>query len=362
MKIPFVDLKAQYLSIKREIDESIQGCVDATSFVGGHSVSKFEDSFAKYIGVDHCIGCANGSDALEIALKVAGVGSGDEVIVPALSWISTAGAVNNVGAEPIFVDVVEDERTIDPLLIESKITDKTKAIIPVHLYGLPARMDEIMRIASSNGLIVIEDCAQAHGAAINGQKTGTFGQLATFSFYPGKNLGAYGDAGCIVTNDTSYASSCRRHTNHGQLDRHDHQMIGRNSRMDAIQAAILSVKLGYLEEWTAKRIQLAGIYQASLKNVITPSIPENYRHVFHIYAVASDKRDLLKKTFKEAQYGFGLHYPVPLPFLPAYKYKGHVKGEFPISEKLSNTLISIPIYAELEADQLDCVVELMNNL
>ncbi|MEM9339621.1 MAG: DegT/DnrJ/EryC1/StrS family aminotransferase, partial [Bacteroidota bacterium] len=273
MSIPFVDLNAQYQSIKSEVDHAIASVFETTSFIGGEPVRKFEEDFAQYLGANHCVSCANGTDAIEIALKALGVGPGDEVIVPALTWISTAGAVNNVGAAPVFVDVLADERTIDPSLIVPKITDKTRAILPVHLYGLPARMKEIKAIAVKHKLRIIEDCAQAHGAEIDGHKVGTMGDIATFSFYPSKNLGAYGDAGAIVTNDSELAERCKKLSNHGQLVKHDHQIIGRNSGLDAIQAAVLNVKLSYLDEWTKTRGCIASQYDSLLKEVLTPLVP-----------------------------------------------------------------------------------------
>ena len=245
--IPFVDLKVQYESIKEDIDAAIATVIKETSFIGRSVIKNFETDFAKYIGTKHCIGVANGTDAIEIALKALGIGEGDEVIVPALTWISTAGTVNNAGAEPVFADVLEAERTINPDLIEDKITSRTKAIMPVHLYGLPARMNQIMELSKKHNLKIIEDCAQAHGAEINEKRVGTFGDIATFSFYPGKNLGVYGDAGGIVTDDEELAQTCRMLANHGQLSKHDHHIIGRNSRLDTMQAAILKAKLPHLE-------------------------------------------------------------------------------------------------------------------
>jgi len=360
MSVPYADLKAQYLSIKSEIDQAIQDCIDQTAFIGGKMIKAFEDDFRIFSKAEYCVGCANGTDALEIALKALGVGVGDEVIVPASTWISTAGSVNNVGAEPVFVDVLEDERTMNPELIEEKITEKTKAIIPVHLYGLPARMKEIMEIANRHHLKVIEDSAQAHGASIDGKPIGTFGHVATYSFYPGKNLGAYGDAGGITMNDESLAKTCKMMTNHGQVIKHQHEIIGRNSRLDTIQAAILKAKLPYLSEWTEKRIAVANRYRELLKGVKTPSIPEGYRHVFHVFAIQSENRDEVKKRLDEAQIGNTIHYPNPLPHVPSYAYKGHQQGDFPVSEKLCREMISIPIFPEMTEDQIQEVVGVIN--
>lgn len=347
MSVPFVDLKAQYLSIKDEIDEAIQHVLDTTQFIGGQIVKDFEESFADYVGVDHCVSCANGTDSLEMALKALGVGEGDEVIVPALTWISTAEAVNNVGAEPVFVDILQDEFTIDPTLIEDKITSKTKAIIPVHLYGLPARMPEIMAIAKKHNLKILEDCAQAHGASIDGQKVGTFGDISSFSFYPGKNLGAYGDAGAMVTNDSELALRLKQQANHGQLTKHDHRIIGRNSRMDTICAAVLSVKLRHLEKWTEQRIAHARKYTALLQTVQKPVVPEGYRHVYHLYVIQSDNRDELMAKLKAADIGCAIHYPSALPFVEAYKYKSHSTSDFPIASHVTERILSLPMYAEM---------------
>ncbi|WP_420318298.1 DegT/DnrJ/EryC1/StrS family aminotransferase [Ekhidna sp.] len=362
MSVPYVDLKAQYLSINDEIDSAIQECINNTAFIGGYFIEKFEQDFAKYADSMYCVGCANGTDAIEIALKVLGVGPGDEVLVPALTWISTAGAVNNVGAEPVFVDVLEQERTINPSLLEAKITNKTKAIIPVHLYGLPARMNEIMAIADRHGLKVIEDSAQAHGAEINGKKIGSFGHIATFSFYPGKNLGAYGDAGGIITNDEELARTCKMLTNHGQMVKHDHQIIGRNSRLDTMQAAILRAKLPHLESWTEKRIQHSRTYSELLANVQTPFIPDGYRHVFHVFAIQTEKRDELKVKLDESNIGNTVHYPNPLPLVPSYAYKNHSAGDFPVAEKLCREIISIPMYPEMRDDHIQAVADVINGL
>lgn len=360
MSIPFVDLKAQYQSIQSEIDDAIRKVIDQTSFIGGDLIKNFEHGFARFVGTDHCIGVANGTDAIEIALKALGIGPGDQVIVPALTWISTASAVNNVGAEPVFVDVLPDERTMDPDLIEDKITEKTRAIIPVHLYGLPARMDSILSIASKNSLFVIEDCAQSHGAEINGKRVGTFGAIATFSFYPGKNLGAYGDAGAIVTNDEQLATTCRMLSNHGQLSKHDHRIIGRNSRLDTMQAAILKAKLPHIEEWTESRRKVADWYGKKLQKVVIPSVPSGYRHAFHLYVIQSEHRDLLMDKLKAANIGCAIHYPTPLPHLACYTYKGHKKGEFPAAEKLCDQILSLPMFAELMTEEVDWIAEVLN--
>lgn len=360
MNIPFVDLKAQYQSIQEEIDLAIQSVIDQTSFIGGDIINDFERKFAQYVGVNHCVGVANGTDAIEIALKALGIGVGDEVIVPALTWISTAGAVSNVGAEPVFADVTEDTRAIDPDQVVRKISPKTKAIIPVHLYGLPSPMDALLELAAEHDLKVIEDCAQAHGAEFNDKRVGAFGDIATFSFYPGKNLGAYGDAGAIVTNNGDLAKTCKMISNHGQVSKHDHQIIGRNSRLDTLQAAVLSKKLPHLEKWTQDRIRIATWYDQYLTSVEKPVIPKNMRHVFHLYVIESENRDALLKKMKENHIGCAIHYPTPLPHLCSYAYQGNSKGDFPVAEKLCSQILSLPMYAELSESQVREVCNVVN--
>ncbi len=362
MSIPFVDLKAQYLSIKDEMDETIAHVLNSTQFIGGQIVKDFELSFAEYIGIDHCVSCANGTDSLELALQALGIGDGDEVLVPAVTWISTSEAVNNVGAEPIFIDILNDEFTIDPELIEERITSKTKAIIPVHLYGLPARMPEILEIANKYKLKVIEDCAQAHGASIEGKNIGTFGDVASFSFYPGKNLGAYGDAGAVVTKNQEVAENIRQLANHGQLSKHDHKIIGRNSRLDTLQAAVLSVKLRHIENWTKQRIAIADRYKELLETVQNPVTPEGYRHVYHLYVIQSEKRDELMKKMKSEGIGCAIHYPTALPFVEAYSYKNHCQNDFPVATKVTSKILSLPMYAELGKMEIEWIKNVLRVL
>ncbi|WP_370087615.1 DegT/DnrJ/EryC1/StrS family aminotransferase [Ekhidna sp.] len=361
MSVPFTDLKAQYLSIKDEIDEAVFSVINQGSYIQGDIVHQFESNFADYLGAKRCIGVANGTDALEIALKSLGIGIGDEVIVPALSWMSTAGAVSNVGAKPVFVDVLESEKTIDPDGIEIKISNKTKAIIPVHLYGLPARMTDILAIAKKHNLKVVEDCAQAHGAEIDGKRVGTFGDVSAFSFYPTKNLGAYGDAGGIITNDNGIAQTCRMISNYGQMSKHDHQVVGRNSRLDSLQAAILKAKLPHLEKWIDARQQVAAWYADKLSGVVLPIIPQDLRHAFHLFVIQSKDRTSLIKKFDKAEIGYGIHYPTPLPFQKCYADQNHKLGDFPIAEKLCNEVISLPIYPEMKEEWVGRVCEVLNN-
>ena len=363
-KIPFVDLYAQYQSIKQNIDEAITSTIKNTTFIGGKPVQDFEQAFAGFIGVKHTIGCANGTDSIEILLQAYGIGEGDEVIVPAASWISTSEAVSTAGATAVFVDVEEDYFTINPALIEAAITPNTKAIIPVHLYGHPADMPAIMAIAQKNNLIVIEDCAQSHASSINGKLTGTFGHAASFSFYPGKNLGAYGDAGCMATNDDAIAENARMIANHGQKGKHNHIIEGRNSRLDGLQAAILSAKLPYLHQWTNARIALAALYNSSISNLsfTLPKTKENYKHVFHLYVIRSNRRDALKDELNTLGIETAIHYPCALPFLNCYANQNFIAGSFPVAENWANTVLSLPMYAELTHEQLQYVTDALNQL
>jgi len=355
-KIPLVDLNIQYLGIKEEIDNAIIDCINEGIFIKGHRVTEFENSFSKFIGTAFCIGCGNGTDALELILKSLNIGIGDEVIVPALTWIATAEAVNNVGAEPVFVDVDNSNYTIDVGKIEEKITKKTKAIIAVHLYGNPADMSEIMSIADAYELFVVEDCAQAHGAEYFGRKIGTFGIASAFSFFPSKNLGAFGDGGAIVTNNVDIANKARMLSNHGQLQfRHTHSVIGRNSRLDTIQAAVLMVKLPYLDRWNNARRVAANLYLSCLNQnsrIILPQINENKDHVYHLFVIRSKQREKLIEQLTYANIATGIHYPRPLPFLDAYRYKNHKVKDFPVAVELVNEILSIPIFPEIINSQI----------
>lgn len=357
MIVPFVDLNAQYLKIKKDIDGAIKKVLDHSSFVGGSIVTDFEQAFAHYIGLDHCVGCGNGTDAIEIILKALGVGEGDEVIVPACSWISTSEAITTVGAKPVFADVLPNLYTIDPNDIVRKISPKTKGIIPVHLYGLPAEMDEIMEIASAYKLFVLEDCAQAHNARYKGKKVGTFGIASTFSFYPGKNLGAYGDAGAMLTNDTDLADKCRMIGNHGQQGKHNHLEEGRNSRLDTLQAAILSAKLPYLDQWSEERFSRALVYNQHLihNDIMIPIVPDYSKHVFHLYVIQVKQRERIMEALKKKDIQTAIHYPTPLPFLKAYHYLHHVPEDFPVAAQQMDNILSLPMFPELTDEQISYV-------
>lgn len=360
MKVPFVDLGRQYLDIKEDIDSSIQSVIREAAFIGGKYVKHFENLFADYLSMSHCISCANGTDSIEIILTAMGIGQGDEVIVPALSWFSTAEAVSNVGAKPVFVDVNVVSRNIDVESIESSITKRTKAIIPVHLYGNPADMDIVMMIAKKYNLFVIEDCAQAHGAQYKGVQVGTIGHAASFSFYPGKNLGAYGDAGAIVTNDNQIAAVCRQIANHGQEKKHNHLRVGRNSRLDGIHASILSAKLPYLEKWNSERIRVARLYDSLLSPAAgKPAINNIDRHVFHLYVISVSKRDALAEYLSRFGIDTAIHYPTPLPMLKPY-ISDIYENQFPNAVKLTNSILSLPIFPELRNEEVEYVALKVN--
>lgn len=358
--IPFVDLKLQNDQLAEEIQVTLENLIASTSFIGGKPVSDFNTSFSKYLGVDHFIGCANGTDSLEILLEAMGIRDGDEVIVPAFSWISTSEAVSRVGAKPVFVDIHPDHYTIDASLIEQKITPKTKAIIPVHLYGHPADMDPIMDIAERFGLKVLEDCAQAHGATYNDRMIGTIGTCSSFSFYPGKNLGAFGDAGGMGTNDEAIATVAKQIANHGQEKKHTHIREGRNSRLDTIQAAILDIKLKKLDTWNAQRIQVAQWYEEELSqaNIKLPKV--NFgKHVFHLYVIRTQHREVLIEALEKEQIGYAIHYPTALPFLDCYKDRDFNAEDFPEAIAHQNEILSLPMYPGMTREQVALVAEVI---
>jgi dTDP-4-amino-4,6-dideoxygalactose transaminase len=357
MKIPFVDLHAQYLSIKPEIDRAIADVIAQSAYIRGPQVDAFESAWAKTLGLKHCVSCANGTDALYIAMRELGIKPGDEVITTAHSWISTTETITQAGGRVVFCDTDNDTFTINPALIEAKITPRTVGIIPVHLYGQPAGMDAIMAIAKKHKLWVIEDCAQAHLARYQGRLVGTFGNAATFSFYPGKNLGAYGDAGCAVTNDDALADSMATFARHG--GKGEHVMEGINSRMDGLQGAVLNVKLPHLSAWTQARRRVAARYDELLKGVgdiVTPKVAPDRDHVYHLYVIRTKKRDALKKHLADAAIATVLNYPKALPFYPAYAYLGHTPKDFPVAHANQSRILSLPIFPEMTDEMIAYVV------
>ena len=360
MNIPFVDLKSQYLSIKGEIDGAIQSVIEESAFVRGRYVSRFEKEYAQEFGVEHCISCASGTDSLYITLKALGIGFGDEVITTALSWISTSQTISQTGARAVFVDIEEDYFTIDPSRIEEKITGRTRAIIPVHLYGQAADMGSIMSIAKKHQLMVIEDCAQAHFAKYKGRTVGTFGIAGTFSFFPGKNLGAYGDAGAIISRDEQFSTRARMFANHGSLVKHKHEIEGINSRLDGIQAAVLSVKLKRIHEWNNQRRKIGLIYSELLSDIDfanPPLLRKCSEHVYHLYVIRTDKRDSLQEYLTTCGISSGIHYPTALPFLSAYKYLGHKPSDFPIAHRYQSQILSLPMYPEMTNEMCEVVTK-----
>ncbi len=360
MKIPFVDLKAQYTSIKKDIDNAIAQVIEETTFIGGHFVKDFEKDFASLYGVRHVIACANGTDALYILMKMLGVGPGDEVITVANSWISSSETITQAGARPVFVDVHPEYYSLDETKLEAKITTRTKALIAVNLQGQVCNMDAVTAICKNRNIYLIEDCAQSHFSEFKGKRAGLHGIAGSFSFYPGKNLGAYGDAGCMMTNDDALAEKCRMFANHGALKKPDHRIEGINSRLDTIQAAILSAKLPYILSWTEQRIRNAALYDRYLEGIeqITlPKVRPDTKHSFHLYVIRSRQRDALMQFLRDNGIETAIHYPVALPNLPAYSYLGHSPADFPIASQLQQEILSLPMYPELTEEMIAFIAE-----
>src|SRR5437763_7041681 len=362
MKIPFVDLHAQYLMIKQQIDRAIAEVIAESAYIRGRHVDAFEQAWARKLGVKRCVSCANGTDAIYIALRGLGLKRGDEVITSAHSWISTSETITQAGGRVVFCDTDEETFTIDPADIERKITPATVGIVPVHLYGQPADMSAIIAIARKHNLWVIEDCAQAHLASYKGQLVGSFVNVATFSFYPGKNLGAYGDAGCVVTNDDRLADWMTTFARHG--GKGDHVMEGINSRMDGLQAAILNAKLPHLPAWTAARRRVAACYNELLEDVgdvITPTVKSDRDHVYHLYVIRTENRDALREHLSQAGISTVLNYPKALPFYPAYAYLGHVPKNFPAAYFNQSRILSLPIYPEMPEEAITQVANVISH-
>jgi len=361
MKIPLLDLVAQYHSIKEEIDAAILGVLESGHFILGPNVAELESEIATYLGVKHAIGVASGTDALVIALRAAGVEAGNEVIIPSFSFFATAGAIMTIGAHPVFIDITPDTYLIDTTTIEAKITAKTKAIMPVHLYGQPADMDEILTIANKYGLKVIEDNAQAIGAVYGGKKTAAIGDVGCLSFFPSKNLGAYGDGGMVTTNDDGVAEKVRMLRTHGWKKKYFPEELGYNSRLDEIQAAVLRVKLKYLETWNMRRVEIARAYSKCLGELglRTPVEAPNRTHVYHLYMVGFDNRDAVQQALKGAGIASEVYYPQPLHLAkPSHKY-GMGAGQYPVAEQCSQSLLALPVYPDMTATQIEEVLSVI---
>lgn len=362
MNVPFVSFKPMEKELDADLRAAFERVLENSWYIGGKEDAAFEAAFAAYCGVGHCIGCGNGLDALMLALKALGIGEGDEVLVPSNTYIATALAVSYVGATPVFVEPDIQTYNIDPTRIEEKITPRTKAIMPVHLYGLPCDMDPIMAVAEKHHLWVVEDCAQAHGATYKGRKVGTFGHVAGFSFYPGKNLGALGDAGAAVTNDPVLAEKIRHLGNYGSDYKYHHIYKGYNSRLDELQAAFLSAKLPHLDRMTAERQQIAERYLHEVRNpkIVLPVVEEGNTHVWHVFAVRCEERDALAAYLVEKGIGVNKHYPIPMHLQMAYEELGIRRGELPIAEEISETQLSLPLYYGMTEKEVAYVIAALN--
>jgi dTDP-4-amino-4,6-dideoxygalactose transaminase len=360
--IKFLDLKKQYQSIKEEIDQAIKNVINDSAYIGGKYVKEFEDSFAQYIGVKNCIGVGNGTDALEIAIEALNLPKGSEIIVPANSFIASSEAVTRTGHKVVFADVCRDTYVLSLEDVQKRINAKTAAIIAVHLYGHPCDMDGLLRMAKENNLKIIEDCAQAHGAQYKGTSIGGIGDIAAFSFYPGKNLGAYGDGGAIVTNNDELAKKSRMIANHGRVGKYDHVFEGRNSRLDGLQAAVLSVKLKHLDSWISKRIEIADLYLRELSKIDDLILPKRMnwaKQAYHLFVIRSNHRDDLKDFLSECGIQTGIHYPTALPKMSAYQHlEIKFNGEFSLSS--DTTLLSLPIGEHLELSDIRKVINTIN--
>jgi dTDP-4-amino-4,6-dideoxygalactose transaminase len=357
MKIPLVDLKANYDSIKGEIDSIIKQTIDNSSFIMGAPVKEFDKNWAEYCNSQFSFGVANGTEAIRLSLLALDIKQGDEVITSPNTFIATTEAISAVGATPVFVDIDESTYTINPDQIEEKITERTKAIIPVHLYGHPCDMEKIVEIARRRNIKILEDCAQSHGATFKGKKTGTIGNISGFSMFPAKILGAFGDAGAIITDNERLAEKINLLRNHGRFSKYEHLQEGFNSRIDALQANILNVKLKHLDNWIEKRRQLANKYKEELLEVVTcPREKDWASHSYYMYVIRTEKRDELREFLEKNEISCQIHYPIPLHLQPAYKHLNYKEGDFPITEKVANEILSIPLYPELTEEQQNYII------
>jgi dTDP-4-amino-4,6-dideoxygalactose transaminase len=360
MKVPFLDLKAHHAPLREEFELAIRQVIDSGIFAGGPAVSRFEEAFAAFCNCEHAVGLGSGTEAVWLALLACGIGPGDEVITVPSTFMATAEAITYSGATPVFVDVDECTYTMDPAALAGALTKRTKAIVPVHLFGQMADMDPILRFAKQNRLVVIEDAAQAHGAEYKNHPAGSMGQIGCFSFYPGKNLGALGEAGAVVTNNVELRDTIRTLRDHGQARKYHHSMVGWNCRMDAIQAVCLAIKLRHLERGNELRRSHARRYNDefnSNEEVIAPIEADYSRHVYHVYAIRLKQRDEVIQQLERKGIGCGVHYPVPVHLQKAYSALGYGRGSFSVSEAIADEFLSLPMYPELSNDQIDCVIE-----
>jgi dTDP-4-amino-4,6-dideoxygalactose transaminase len=359
MQVPFLDLKAQYAGLSEEMNAAVAGVIRSACFVGGPVLEQFEADFASFVGAKYCIGVANGTDAIMLAAKAAGLGAGNEVLVPANTFFATAEAITNAGAVPVFVDVDPGTFHMDPSCAAAAITSRTRALIPVHLYGRPVDMRPFEELASRHNLAIIEDCAQAHGASMGGKTVGSSGRLTCYSFYPGKNLGAYGDGGAVTTSDAHLAERLRILRDHGSPQKYEHSVVGYNSRLDGLQAAVLAVKLPHLHAWNAARRKHAGRLAAALEHspIVPPRISADQEHVFHLFVVRCSRRDELQQFLAGKKIQTGIHYPVPLHLTGAYQALGAPgRGSLPVAETLAAEILSLPMYAELSDEQITYII------
>ncbi|MFA6030810.1 MAG: DegT/DnrJ/EryC1/StrS family aminotransferase [Elusimicrobiota bacterium] len=354
-KVPLMDFKQQYSDLREELLAAATRVMDSGMVINGPEVKAFETEFAAAMGAPHCVGCSNGTDAIELALKACGVGPGDEVAVPAFTFIATATAVSSIGAKPVFIDIEPRNFTIDPAALERALTPRMKAVVPVHLFGFPADMDAVLAVARKGGLRVVEDCAQAHGCLYKGKPVGTMGDIGTFSFYPSKNMGALGDAGAVVTRDAKLAETCTvlRDAGRAKGERYLHALPGRNARLDELQAAFLRIKLRRLAAWNEKRSKIAALYRRELKGLpVTPPTEDaaGTRHVYHLFVARAQKRDALLEALTKAEVGCAVYYPVALHMQPAFKDLGRREGDFPVSEQACREAIALPMYPDLSEE------------
>ncbi|MBV8141673.1 MAG: DegT/DnrJ/EryC1/StrS family aminotransferase [Verrucomicrobia bacterium] len=364
IEVPYLDLKSQHASLRDEIEEAIREVIDASAFAGGPFVARFEAEFAEYCDCPYAIGLGSGTEALWLSLLALGIGPGDDVVTVPNSFMATAEAITYCGARPVFADVDENTYTMDPVALEKAITNRTKAIIPVHLFGQPADMDSILAVAREHGLAVVEDACQAHGAEYKGRKIGALSDAACFSFYPGKNLGAFGEGGAVVTRNAELDGKIRILRDHGQVRKYYHSMVGWNCRMDGIQGAVLRVKLRHLERFTELRRAHAAHYDQGLhgtKGLVTPSRAPRVRHVYHIYAIRVQDRHEVMQSMAKQGVGTGVHYPVPIHLQEAYQSLGYRRGSFPISERCATEFVSLPMFPELAHGQVEAVIRAVKN-